>query len=76
MLDMAILLLVPLTFCLLPAGELCDPTPHRMNILLAAFTRQTPRLVMLAWKYPAEQTTVRLESGVLLQTKPHSSHRA
>ena len=64
--------------CLL---ESCVTPPlPPLNILLAAFTRGTPGLVMLAWKYPTEQTTVRRESGdstsVLLQTKLHSSHLA
>ena len=36
---MAILLLVPLTFCL---ADPTPQTPRRMNILLAAFTRRAP----------------------------------
>ena len=63
MLDMAILLLVPLTFCPADWRAVWPHPPHlstppRMNILLAAFTRPT-RWVMLAWKHPGEQTTVR-----------------
>ena len=46
-----------------------DPTPRRMNILLAAFTRDW----LLAWICRALQpTTVRTQSTVALQGEPHT----
>ena len=68
MLDMAILLR-PTDFLSGLLRVWCDPTPRRMNILLAAFTRDW----LLAWIYRALQpTTVRTQSTVALQGEPRT----
>ena len=68
MLDMAILLR-PTDFLSGLLRVWCDPTPRRMNILLAAFTRDW----LLAWICRALQpTTVRTQSTVALQGEPRT----